>query len=188
MIEPVASSVIVPYEYRAADIQPKGVAIKEAASSINIGKPLMMLMQSCPSLNETTQRLAEHITNLFPSSDTDRTLLAWTLEDGLKAYRKAGSNGGDTKEMQTMFLHAMLTRAADVMFFDVRAVDGMGEGERWESLRTPLAPWIRNHAQERIVFTERLSDDAERDAARVLLAGQILSISDAKALRKLRGI
>lgn len=186
MLEAVPSSFIAPYEYTAADLLPKEASVKEAASRAHIHKPLMMLLQSLPSLTQITLRLAEQITHIFPALGSEHPLLSIALTEALAAYRQAGAKGEDPKWMQTRFIDALLDRAAAVIDFDVRAVDDMGEGERWEILQTPLSTWIAARDGKRIVFTERDRHADERIAAKIMLAGQLLSMSDTKALQLLR--
>lgn len=186
MLEAVPSSFIAAHEYSATDLLSREAAVREAASRAHIHKPLMMLLQSLPALTHTTHRLAEQITHLFPVLGSDQPLLSLALKEGLAAYRRAGANGEDPKRMQTHFIDALLEQAAAVIHFNVRAVDDMGEGERWDILQTPLSAWIAARKDKRIVFTERDHYEDERVAAKIMLAGQLLSMSDARALQFLR--
>lgn len=186
MLEAVPSSFIAAHEYSATDLLSREGAVRDAACRAHIHKPLMMLLQSLPALTHTTLKLADQITHIFPAHGSDQPLLSLALKEGLAAYRQAGANGEDPKRMQTHFIDALLDQATAVIHYNVLAVDDMGEGERWDILQTPLKAWIAARRDKRIVFTERDHQEDERVAAKILLAGQLLSISDAKALQLLR--
>lgn len=186
MLQAICSSVITDYEFTTQDVLPPEEALREAAVRVAIGKPISMLLQCFPSLNSAALRLTEQVTHLFPTNMPHYSLLSRSLENALYAYRKAATLTKDQREIPGYFLRALVDSAMEITRFDVRAVDEMGEGERWEMLRTPLTDWIRKHPGKRIVFTQRDSDEDEQEAARTMLSGQILSMNDARLLHKLR--
>lgn len=185
MLQVISSSNITDYEYTTQDVLPPDEALRVAAVSAVIGKPISMLLQCFPSLNSAAIRLAEQLTHLFPTNMAHYSLLARSLENALYTYRKAATLTNDQREIPGHFLQALLDSATGITAFEVRAVDEMGEGERWDMLRTPLTNWIARRPGKRIVFTQRDSDEDERAAARVMLSGQILSMNDAKLLQRL---
>lgn len=185
-LEAVTTSLIPEHEHRASEILPPEMALKKAANLVQIGKPINMLLQNYPSLHQACLSLASIMTHLFPSSG-EKPLLSVALAEGLAAYRHGAKEGSGLPDLPVLFLKALIERAMDITSYDVRAVNGMGEGERWETLRTPLSSWIASHPDMRIVFTERDSDQTERRAASVMLIGQILTMRDASLLTKYLG-
>lgn len=182
-MQAVATSIIPEHEYRATDILLPEQAIKKAANLLQIGKPINALLKNYPALNQVCLNLARIVTNLFPSHEgNNNPLLAVALYEALQAYRRGAKNGADQRDLPAIFLDALIGRATDVTLFDVRAVDGMGEGERWETLRLPLSEWVAAYPDKRIVFTERPTDRAEKEAARMMIIGQALTMRDARYL------
>lgn len=181
-MQAIATSVIPKYEYRATDILLPEQAIKKAAVLLQIGKPINALLQNHPALNQVCLNLARIVTNLFPSSDTNKPLLAAALFEALQAYRQGAHSGDDPRDLPAIFLDALIERATDVTSYDVHAIDGMGMGERWETLRSPLIEWVAAHPDKRIVFTERATDKSDKDIARMVIIGQIMTMRDARLL------
>lgn len=187
MLQAFSTSVIPPHEFRVGDLLAPEDAIKAAAASVSIGKPMGMLLQCFPSLEAVVIKLAKQITHVCPSSEGSCTLLSHALEDALKGYRSSADRDGTQRDMQIQFMVALLDRAATLADWDVHAVDGMGEGERWELLQEPLYEWARKHADKRLVFTEREIASDEREAVRTMLVGQILTVKDARLVRQSTG-
>ena len=181
----VASTIITDCEISPCEILSPADALRKAMLQVQIGKPMTALLNSFPSIQSACLRLAKSITHLYPSIENRKAgLLAVALRDGLNNFREKAGKENDQQLLPAYFTQALINRAIEATLFDVRAVNEMGEGERWDMFETPLTSWCERFQARRIVFTRRNSDAEEMQAARTMIIGQVLTLNEAKIMHK----
>lgn len=179
-METIQTRTIHPYELEGTAIISPEHSLRVALGKIQKKSTVKPIYTSCPTLEETTRKLARILTHEYPLGDGTNDVLSCSIRKAIDAYESASTTAIVESDLADAYLKALCDEAAALIGFDVHGMWESGKTERWEHLSMPLIDWAKKKRLERVVFTPRNGaiNPSEHKAAKFLVACQILSVRD----------
>ena len=186
----VASRTIYPNEFEATSIVSAEHSLRAAIARTHRTKQIKAIFLGWPNLETIAKKFARMVTHGFPSNcASGHDLLSEVLNKAVQAYEAASLTAINENELGDAFMKAIINEGVYLSDYEVHGLQANGTSEYWEPLSMPLCDWVRKRNVERLVFSPRVlsADSRERNATRLILAGQLLSVADARRMTGILG-
>lgn len=181
----IPSRIVYPNEFDVSEIVSAEHSLRTAIARIHRTGQMKAIFLGWPNLERICKKLAGMLTHGYPSnSASGNDLLSDMIDKAVIAYELASKKATKEQDLGDAFIKAIIEESVYLTDYEVHGLYANESSELWEPLSVPLCDWARQHKMDRLVFSPRVlsTGNKEREAARLVLAGKLLSVADAERI------
>lgn len=179
-MEAVSLKRVYDYELNRSDLVSPEQSLRVALARSGKRNFAKSIFFNWPNVETASRKLAALVTHQFPNPTGKGFLLDDALSAACDIYESTVETDSFTRRMG-LYLKTMLEVTADgVSHWDAHGILATGETLAWPVGGMPIQEWVKRRNIERIVFTKRsiAASHAEREAARIALASDVMTYND----------